>query len=97
MPKKHQIDPPARDWRDKAQCRDASPHLYDLAHVPMSAPVGERDREAEALCDGCPVKRDCAADAYAHEDFAVVRGGVWLRHPQTRDLLQAATTRRNRR
>jgi hypothetical protein len=42
------------------------------------------------------VKRDCAADAYAHEDFAVVRGGVWLRHPQTRDLLQAATTRRNR-
>ena len=38
------------------------------------------NKEATAceLCAGCPVKRECAADALQREAWGTVRAGVWL-------------------
>ena len=82
---------PAPDWRERAMCRTRSPLLYDLAHLDDGAPYTVRAVTARALCAGCPVLRDCAADAWHHEDLGVVRGGVYLRTPQSPDLFKAAT------
>ncbi|GIG03215.1 hypothetical protein Cci01nite_83080 [Catellatospora citrea] len=34
--------------------------------------------QAVARCIGCPVRQACFADAVAHGDVGVVRGGAWF-------------------
>lgn len=84
------IEPPARSWRDRAKCKGADPRLYELAHLRTNAATAVRKSTAAALCAGCPVLRDCAADAYIHEDIGVVRGGVFLKRPMSTDLIETA-------
>lgn len=83
------IEPPARFWRDRAKCKGADPRLYELAHLRTNATAVRKSTSA-ALCAGCPVLRDCAADAYIHEDIGVVRGGVFLKRPRSIDLIETA-------
>jgi WhiB family redox-sensing transcriptional regulator len=53
-------------WRSLAACKGAEPDLW------FPEP-GEDARPALAVCDGCPVRRECLADAlHAPEKF-----GIW--------------------
>lgn len=69
----------ADGWRAEAQCVGADPARYVLDEPPHYLPPNAvRQRTAEALCEGCPVARECAYEALLKEDVGVVRGGVWL-------------------
>jgi hypothetical protein len=52
---------------------------------------GSHDREALALCRGCPVQAECLADALATDDRFGIRAGLWVR--QRRCLVQRRTRR----
>jgi WhiB family redox-sensing transcriptional regulator len=59
----------ARDWRDRAACRD----LVTAEDDPWFAGTEEAEQRALAICAGCPVKVACL-------DFAVRTGqqyGIW--------------------
>ena len=73
------------DWHERAQCRQGDPaRFYVPAGVWMRRKSGDRDgwmqrmRELGSVCDGCPVIRQCAADAIAGKDVGVIRAGVPL-------------------
>jgi hypothetical protein len=51
-------------WRDQAACKGCSPAIF----FPEQ---GNSNREAKAICNSCPVQRDCL-EAGMNEDF-----GVW--------------------
>lgn len=63
-------------WHVDAQCRSDSPDLYDVDRLPN----GDETRAAVArvLCDGCPVLRQCAADALDPLAVGTLRAGVHL-------------------
>lgn len=84
------IAAPARGWRRRAKCQGDDPLKYDLAHIPKSATGAIRAAAAAELCAGCPVIRDCAADAYIHASVYVVRGGVYTTSHKSSALLKAA-------
>lgn len=41
-------------------------------------PNNQRQRYAETMCFGCPVKRECAMNARETGDTGIIRGGLWL-------------------
>lgn len=73
------------EWRGRAKCLDLPIDLFDLSDT--RAYIREHDLDApatpttiaSALCDGCPVMRECAADALVDKPrpVGVVRGGIW--------------------
>lgn len=73
--------PLARDWRDRAACRNADPEIF--FPVGTSGPALRRIAEAKAVCRRCPVVSECLAYALAHEDY-----GVWggMSEDERRDL-----------
>ena len=65
------------DWKLKALCRGQPAYLWDLDALS----VGNKRTtqvDAEKICSGCPVKRECAEDALRHNDVGVIRAGVCL-------------------
>jgi WhiB family redox-sensing transcriptional regulator len=58
--------PAADDWRSRAACRGADPDLF--------FPLGS-NREAIAICAGCPVREDCLDEALEKGDLGI-RGGT---------------------
>jgi len=52
------------DWRQEAACRGMDPELWYPTRVQL-----HRLRQAQAVCAGCPVQRECAGAADGH--------GVW--------------------
>lgn len=65
-------------WRLRALCRGRDPEDYDLT---FSKDLGEdetRDSRARALCEGCPVMVECAAEALEPLAVGTVRAGVWI-------------------
>lgn len=69
-----------RTWLVQAKCRHSSPENFVLDEKETGTwlPATQRDMQADHLCAGCPVKKQCAIDAIEHEDIGVVRAGVWL-------------------
>lgn len=68
-----------RGWMVRAACRDQDPALWFPLERPgrrgANAPADSAYRAARAICDGCPVKDACLADALALSDFNGMRGG----------------------
>ncbi|MDO5730817.1 WhiB family transcriptional regulator [Corynebacterium sphenisci] len=65
-------------WQEEAKCAGDDPGRYVLDEEPHRVPPAQRGPQARALCDGCPVRAFCAADALDHDDIGVVRAGVWI-------------------
>lgn len=65
-------------WWRHGKCVGMEPEMFDLSEGPYMVPPPERERIAKRLCRGCPVMRECAADAIVHRDVGVVRAGVWI-------------------
>ena len=59
-------------WRSEAKCYGEH-EKYDLDNKKLN-----KEATARELCAGCPVKRECAADALQREAWGTVRAGVWL-------------------
>ena len=57
-------------WRDFAACRAVDPEIFFLERA-----AGVPNREAKAVCAGCPVRGECLEYAMAHPDTC--RYGVW--------------------
>jgi WhiB family redox-sensing transcriptional regulator len=53
------------DWRLRAACRDGDPDRLFVR--------GAAQREAKAVCFGCPVRTECLADALDNR----IEFGVW--------------------
>jgi WhiB family redox-sensing transcriptional regulator len=62
---------PAQGWRDDADCRDLDPTAWDL-----DVATDEQLAFAKGVCDDCPVRVACLADAFTNEERATLRGGV---------------------
>nr|DAD68051.1 MAG TPA: transcription factor [Siphoviridae sp. ctRlz6] len=68
-------------WQEKAPCQHQDPRLWDLDSVAWRGHALEgkpRDVRAAALCQGCPVLRDCAIFALAIKPrmLGIVLAGV---------------------
>lgn len=63
-------------WRDRAACIDADTDLF-FRGVTSAQPLGPEvpPREAEEICNRCPVRPECLWDALVSGDLGV-RGGV---------------------
>lgn len=57
-------------WQQQAKCLTADPELWYVTNLPVEDPVGA----ARELCAGCPVLRDCAADAVKPIDMTALLG-----------------------
>jgi WhiB family redox-sensing transcriptional regulator len=64
----------ADEWRDRAACRDTNPELF--------FPIGttglaiDQIDAAKAVCEQCPVQRECLEFALATNQEAGVWGGT---------------------
>lgn len=67
-------------WHEQAKCAGDELAKYSLDEAPYFVEPHHRAEAAAALCAGCPVMEDCAADALLHHDRGVVRAGEWLRY-----------------
>ncbi|ANI91256.1 Hypothetical protein BJL86_0449 [Dietzia timorensis] len=76
----------SNEWIDRAACAKhrADPCPPSCHHSKVAAYAAE-------YCRGCPVVRECAADALERGDISVVRAGVYL---GTRGRRQAPGARR---
>lgn len=62
-----------RNWRAHAACRGMETELF----FPVSEVAGSaRVRRAKAVCESCPVRDACLAEALAARDVHGVRGGM---------------------
>lgn len=61
----------AADWRDRAACRGVDPDLF--FPVTTEGPALEQAARAQAVCDLCPVTRDCLEFALRQRE----RDGIW--------------------
>ncbi len=69
------IDAGPTDWVLRAACAGALPDMFDTVGQTLT-----RENEiALRYCAVCPVRRECAADAKAHGDWGVIRGGEMLK------------------
>jgi hypothetical protein len=57
-------------WQHKAKCRLRDPRDYETANLPK----GREAETARALCVGCPVIQQCAADAIQPIDMTALLG-----------------------
>jgi WhiB family redox-sensing transcriptional regulator len=76
---------PARGgWRGRAACRDADPELFfpERAGTDISA--------AQAICAGCPVRRECHEFAEATNQVHGVWAGIDRGSPKARRKARAA-------
>lgn len=64
---------PRRKWTARAKCADRDPLMYELDTF-----KGDKDMLARGLCLGCPVTRECAADALWPLAVGTVRAGTWI-------------------
>lgn len=82
--------PEPDQWRSRAACRTARITRPDLTWFPGQ---GERFDEQRAICESCPVRTDCLADAMSLP--ATMDHGLWggLSERQ-RSALRAARSRR---
>lgn len=63
-----------QEWRARASCRGTDPNTWD---VPYMLRVNQLDNvEQRAICEACPVLRECAADSALSKDVGVIRAGV---------------------
>lgn len=71
-------------WREHAKYAGKNPLAYESQPLKGGKAsnffenLRKLDRDAEKLCEGCPVRRDCARDALENDDRGMVRGGVWV-------------------
>ena len=65
-------------WTAHAKCVDMPPHLFDAEALAYAHYPDDRAAAAIALCAGCPVIRECAADAMDPLAVGVVRAGLLL-------------------
>lgn len=64
-------------WRAKAKCAGQSIDEFDPDKMPSGRYAHQtRAVLAQARCSGCPVKKQCAADAIDSGDRGLVRAGV---------------------
>jgi WhiB family transcriptional regulator, redox-sensing transcriptional regulator len=59
------------DWRSRAACRDEEPELF--FPIGVSGPALDQVAQAKAICERCPVHKDCL-------DWALTTGqnaGIW--------------------
>lgn len=71
------MPPPDDDWKPRAACRGADPHLF---HPDYASAAAERDAQsapALAICARCPVRQECLDDALDVEDKDLGFGGPW--------------------
>lgn len=62
-------------WFDRAKCAGQPLDDYVLHDY---KPHEDREERARALCEGCPVIKECALDAMEPLAVSTVRGGVWI-------------------
>lgn len=60
-------------WTTRAKCAGRDPLTYELDTF-----KGDKDMLARGLCLGCPVTRECAADALDPLAVGTVRAGTWI-------------------
>lgn len=75
------MDPQTRErvaWTSRAKCVDMPPHLFDAETLAYVYHPADRPAAARALCAGCPVIRECAADSIDPLAVGVVRAGLLL-------------------
>lgn len=58
------------NWQHKAKCRLRDPRDYETENLTP----GREQQEARALCVGCPVIQQCAADAIQPIDMTALLG-----------------------
>lgn len=62
------------NWTTKAACKGMPVNdFYPTGHGPAAV---KSVRAALAVCDRCPVRRECLDDANALGDFYGIRGGL---------------------
>jgi WhiB family redox-sensing transcriptional regulator len=59
-------------WRDEAACVTESPEIF----FPHPTDGDSRVKRAKKVCDRCPVKDDCLAEAIANPNLQGVWGGT---------------------
>ena len=68
-----------RAWMNRALCVGRNPELYETdGYRGNRVMKSERAERARALCYGCPVVQECAADALDPLAVSTIRGGVWI-------------------
>lgn len=60
-------------WRARAACAAVDPDAFFPAAEPGTDAYRQQAAEAQAVCRGCPVRRECLAFALA----TVQRSGIW--------------------
>lgn len=63
------------NWQQQAKCVGKDPRAWDLLELRGGDSWDARARE---VCRGCPVIKDCAADALEPLCIGTVRAGVWI-------------------
>lgn len=78
---------PAAHWADRAACRHHDPELWTL----LGGRLTQDNRVAIKICRGCPVQRDCYADAVAQGADGVIRSVPFTNYgrPSHRGLKRA--------
>ncbi|MEW1565774.1 WhiB family transcriptional regulator [Streptomyces sp. NPDC093509] len=72
--------PPARlltrdyHWRDDATCATVDPELFYPTGPGGTA--AQMERQAKSICDVCPVRAECLAEAIEAGDYTGIRGGL---------------------
>lgn len=69
-----EVKPLRKNWWNEAKCHGKNPDNYDLGLT--RAP--NKDYAARKLCEGCPVIAECAADVLEHNNYGMVRAGMWF-------------------
>lgn len=77
----------SQEWRTRAACRGTDPALWD---TPTYAKVEEISiPEQLAMCKGCPVLRECAADSALARDRGIIRAGIPIAESRSVGRLRA--------
>lgn len=63
-------------WMEHAACRDADPLLFFGSEFENPDARDERVSAAKAICQGCPVRRDCQHWAFSFQAQVGIAGGL---------------------
>ena len=65
-------------WQQHAACKGKDPELFFPGKGGSPIHPGRKEREAKAICKGCPVDRECLTFALANEaDEPGYRFGIY--------------------